>query len=99
MEKQIDKQDKKPNRILRHVRQARGWTQRYVAGQLGADENIVSRWECGERKPSPYYIQKLSALFGMSAVELGLVEIPTPFDQPPHKAPGTSSIQSSASLT
>jgi hypothetical protein len=36
--------------------------------------NIVSRWECGKRKPGPYYRQKLIELFGKSAVELGLVE-------------------------
>ncbi len=65
---------KQPNHCLRYEREARGWTQQYVAEQLGADMNIVSRWECGERKPGPYYRQKLCALFGKSALELGLVE-------------------------
>lgn len=99
MEKQTNKRDKKPNHILRYEREARGWTQLYVAGQLGADENIVSRWECGERKPSPYYIQKLSALFGKSAIELGLVEVQAPFGQPPKQDLRVSTIQPSDSDT
>src|SRR5579884_2657550 len=65
---------RQPNKRLRHEREARGWSQAYVARQLGADANIVSRWENGERKPGPYYRQQLCALFGKSAVELGLVE-------------------------
>ncbi len=65
--------EKQPNLRLRHEREARGWTQQYVAEQLGADKNIVSRWECGERKPGPYYRQKLSALFGRSLTALGLI--------------------------
>lgn len=65
---------RRPNRRLRHEREARGWSQAYVARQLGADANIVSCWESGERKPGPYYHQKLCALFGKSAVELGLLE-------------------------
>jgi tetratricopeptide (TPR) repeat protein/DNA-binding XRE family transcriptional regulator len=65
--------DKQPNHRLRFEREARGWTQQYMAEQLGADMNIVSRWECGERRPGPYYRQKLCELFGMNAVELNLV--------------------------
>jgi transcriptional regulator with XRE-family HTH domain/tetratricopeptide (TPR) repeat protein len=74
---QANRKNKRPNARLRSEREARGWTQQYVAEQLGADINIVSRWECGERKPGPYYRQKLIELFGKSAVELGLLEIPT----------------------
>lgn len=84
---------KKPNDYLRYEREARGWTQQYVAEQLGADMNIVSRWECGERKPGPYYRQKLSALFGKSAVELGLVKVQAPHGQPSNVSSHASSIQ------
>ncbi len=52
--------------------------------------NIVSRWECGERKPGPYYRKKLIELFGKSAVELGLVEA---------QAPPAPSSNSSSHLT
>lgn len=75
---QADTKSKQPNACLRFEREARGWTQQYVAEQLGADMNIVSRWECGERKPGPYYRQKLIELFGKSAMELGLVEAQAP---------------------
>jgi transcriptional regulator with XRE-family HTH domain/ATP/maltotriose-dependent transcriptional regulator MalT len=71
----MDKQ-KKPNYVLRHERVVRGWTQHYVAEQLGADPNIVSRWERGERPPGLYYQEKLCQLFGKSAAELGLIQPP-----------------------
>ena len=67
-------EQRKPNHRLSRERRARGWTQRYVAEQLGADPNIVSRWESGERPPGPYYHQKLCELFGKNAKELGLIE-------------------------
>ena len=88
-----DARYKQPNHHLRYEREARGWTQQYVAEQLGAEMNIVSRWECGERKPGPYYRQKLSALFGKSAVELGLVEQQTPPNLSSSMSPHAPSIQ------
>src|SRR5260370_36961194 len=80
MEMQANARYKQPNHCLRYEREMRGWTQQYVAEQLGADMNIISRWECGERKPGPYYRQKLMALFGKSAVELGLMKAHIPSD-------------------
>src|ERR1700730_15346360 len=82
-----------PNDRLRFEREARGWTQQFVAEQLGAEMNIASRWECGERRPGPYYRQKLSALFGKSAVELGLINGQAPSDQPPNAHSRASSMQ------
>src|SRR5690349_15876970 len=76
--------DKQPNQRLRFEREARGWTQQYVAEQLGADINIVSRWECGERRPGPYYRRKLCGLFGMSAIELNLVDAQAASDPSPN---------------
>ncbi len=93
MEIQVNARHKQPNHRLRFEREARGWTQQYVAEQLGADMNIVSRWECGERKPGPYYRQKLSALFGKSAVELGLVNVQPSYGQSPNAISHASSIQ------
>jgi transcriptional regulator with XRE-family HTH domain len=93
MEMQAHVRYKQPNQRLRYEREVRGWTQQYVAEQLEADMNIVSRWECGERKPGPYYRQKLSALFGKSAVELGLVEAQAPLDLPSNTNLQTSDTQ------
>jgi transcriptional regulator with XRE-family HTH domain len=62
-----------PNQRLKTERELRGWSQKYVAEQLGADHYYLSRWERGTASPSPYYRQKLCVLFGKNAQELGLL--------------------------
>src|ERR1017187_3449326 len=62
-----------PNLHLKDARELRGWSQKYVADQLGADRYYLSRWEHGTASPSPFYRQKLCALFNKNAQELGLV--------------------------
>jgi len=62
-----------PNQRLKMERELRGWSQKYVAEQIGADHYYLSRWEHGTASPSPYYRQKLCALFGKNARELGLL--------------------------
>lgn len=67
----------KPNLLLRKARLERGWTQKYVAEQIGSPLDLnVTRWEGGTAKPSAHYIQKLCELFGKSPAELGLVTMP-----------------------
>jgi tetratricopeptide (TPR) repeat protein/transcriptional regulator with XRE-family HTH domain len=68
----------KPNLRLKEVRELRGWSQKYVADEIGAERYYLSRWEHGTASPSPFYRQKLCILFGMNARELGLL----PTDQP-----------------
>ena len=63
-----------PNQRLKAERELRGWSQKYVADQLGADHYYLSRWERGTSAPSPYYRQKLCVLFGKNAKELGLLQ-------------------------
>lgn len=58
---------------LREEREIRGWSQQYVAEQLGADRYYLSRWENGKMLPSPYYREKLCALFSKNARELGFL--------------------------
>src|SRR5712692_9975815 len=77
---------RKPNERLRYQRHLRGWTLREVADKLydlcaseeqresGMSADTVGRWELGVSKPSLFYQQKLCALFGQSAEELGLIE-------------------------
>lgn len=62
-----------PNQRLKEARELRGWSQKYVADQIGADHYYLSRWERGTASPSPYYRSKLCALFGLDARALGLV--------------------------
>src|ERR1700730_14397108 len=74
-----------PNPLLKTERELRGWSQKYVADQIGADHYYLSRWERGTATPSPYYRQKLCALFGKNARELGLIRESAP------SAPGAES--------
>src|ERR1700730_4248593 len=62
-----------PNQRLKTERELRGWSQKYVADQLGADHYYLSRWERGTAFPSPYYRQNVCVLFGKNAKELGLL--------------------------
>ena len=66
--------EKKPNSILRRERQLRGWSQQKVAELVGTSEDVVSRWERDERKPSPFFQEQLCVLYGKSAEELGFIQ-------------------------
>src|SRR6266849_6347125 len=91
---------RKPNERLRYQRHLRGWTLREVADKLydlcaseeqresGMSADTVGRWELGVSKPSLFYQQKLCALFGQSAEELGLIE---PLLPPEEHLPGVAS--------
>ena len=65
----------KPNHRLKSARELRGWSQAYLAKQIGAQNYYLSRWERGEMTPSPYYQQRLCELFGKTAEELGFVTL------------------------
>jgi len=69
-----DSVPKNTNDILRYEREKRGWSQNRLAELIGADTSMISRWECGDRKPGHFYQEKLCDLFGKDAVELGLIE-------------------------
>lgn len=58
---------------LKGARELHGWSQKYVADQIGADHYYLSRWERNVITPSPFYRQKLCELFGKNAEELGLL--------------------------
>src|SRR2546425_534175 len=65
-----------PNLQLRRERQLRGWSQAYLAEEIGAPgDYYISRWERGEVLPSPLYQQKLCELFGKTAEELGFLQV------------------------
>lgn len=57
------------------ARKQRGWTQAYVAEQIGVSPGAVRRWESG-RLPYPTSIQKLCQLFALNPRELGLFKDP-----------------------
>ncbi len=62
-----------PNERLRRARSLKGWSQTDLAEQVGTSFEIVSRWERGVTVPSPYYRERLCAVLGQSAEELGLL--------------------------
>jgi len=86
-------QQVKVNVLLRHQRQSRGWSLRHVADQLcklseiedrmpGVNADMVGKWERGEKKPSPFYREKLCVLYNTSADKLGLINALTIENKP-----------------
>ncbi|HWS83362.1 MAG TPA: helix-turn-helix transcriptional regulator [Ktedonobacteraceae bacterium] len=81
--------------LLKAERKQQGWSQAKVAEALGITERTVRRWEQGLVVPYPYYRERLCALFGKTAEELGLPseidenedieEAPIPMTQPPEQ--------------
>lgn len=62
-----------PNVHLKRAREDRGWSQEDLALKIGTDVFTIRRWERKGVAPSPHFRQKLSALLGLSAAELGLL--------------------------
>lgn len=62
------------NESLKRAREARGWTQKELAEKINVDSKTVNRWETGKAFPQSQFRRRLSKLFGMSLVELGLIE-------------------------
>jgi peptide/nickel transport system substrate-binding protein len=72
-----------PNERLRRARSLKGWSQADLAEQIGTSFEIVSRWERGVTIPSPYYRERLCAVLGQSAEDLGLLRArPDAFTSP-----------------
>jgi transcriptional regulator with XRE-family HTH domain len=91
------KKPKIPNELLRHEREKRGWSQNRVAELIEADTSMISRWECGERRPEPLYQEKLCNLFGKNAEELGFIKrvyLPSNY-QIDHTTPAANNINQS----
>ncbi len=75
-----------PNERLWQARTRKGWSQARLAEEVGTSFEMVSRWERGITVPSPYYRERLCAVLGQSAEELGLLrglqEPPPPMPAP-----------------
>lgn len=63
-----------PNLRMKRARESRGWAQADLAERIGAQTNLVTRWERGYAFPSPYYRQKICEVFGEPAENLGLIK-------------------------
>ncbi len=75
MEKQLSRQTY--GQILRHEREARGWTRDTLADLIGVYKTYIGRWEREEAIPSYPDQQRLCELFGKTAQELGISDAPS----------------------
>jgi transcriptional regulator with XRE-family HTH domain len=66
---------KKPNTRLQAARKERGWSQAELAERIGVGALEIGRWERGNAFPQPLHRQQLLDTFGLSAQELGLVQL------------------------
>jgi len=66
---------------IRQERQQHGWTQEYVAKQVGITNQAVNLIETGQRKPSYDVLVKLEDLFQKSHRQLFAVTDDTPNSQ------------------
>lgn len=78
-------EQRKPNLLLREQRLLRGWSLQRVVEELcalssvddrlpGVNAPMVSNWETGTKKPSPFYQERLCKLYNMSADQLGFMD-------------------------
>jgi peptide/nickel transport system substrate-binding protein len=92
-----NRQELVPNERLRHARDLKGWSQADLAEQVGTSFEMVSRWERGSTVPGPHYRQRLCAVLGQSAEDLGLLRSrPDAFT--PLPSPADRSLESSAAV-
>src|SRR5437588_9842905 len=61
------------NARLREARDEQGWSQQKLADLVGTTPVNISRWENASHLPSPYYRERLSAVFATTPAELGLL--------------------------
>lgn len=52
---------------IRELREQAGWTQKELAGRVGAHPNTVARWERGEVTPDSRSQRLLEFVFGVTA--------------------------------
>ncbi len=90
-------QSDNPNQHLKQQREARGWSQKYVAQNVGTSAFTVGRWERGVNRPSSYFRAKLRDLFQRNDEELGFsTHQKTTVDGPHLPLAGQQAIESDA---
>ncbi len=62
--------DRQPQKTIRQLRQARGWSQQDLALRLGVDQGAISYWELGLRRPYRRHQQRLADLFGLDVEQI-----------------------------
>lgn len=72
------------NEKLSWARAQKGWTQSYLAEQLGVTPVTISRWEHGVQIPRAFYISRICHMLGMAADDLGFAQAITQKQQTSH---------------
>jgi len=67
--------ERKPNTLLRCVREWHSLSQQQVAEHIGTTPLSVSRWERGLVLPGPHFRRALCALFNKNPFELGFMTV------------------------
>ena len=52
------------------LRTEKGWSQQELADRLLVSRSLVSMWELGSRKPDRFSVERMAALFGVSAEDI-----------------------------
>lgn len=79
------KDQRTPNLLLRRQRLLRGWSLQRVVDEIcalsgpdgripGVSAAMVSCWEMGKKKPSPFYQERLCMIYGLAADQLGFMD-------------------------
>lgn len=66
------------NTMLRYEREQKGWTQKYVAEQVGTSQQAIQQLETGKQLPSYNVLVKLLELYGYKDPRELFAEVPEP---------------------
>lgn len=66
------------NTMLRQEREQKGWTQKYVAEQVGTSQQAIQQLETGKQLPSYKVLVKLLELYGYKDPRELFAEVPEP---------------------
>lgn len=86
----MSEQKEKPiySQRIEELRNAKDWSQQYIADQVGFTKSAVGGWERGEQKPNALAVAALARTFEVSAdYLLGLVENPDERGEVPTLSP------------
>ncbi len=94
-----------PNLLLRRQRLLHGWSLQRVVDEIcalsapdgripGVSAAMVSCWEMGKKKPSPFYQERMCLIYGLAADQLGFMDAPVLSN--PNQSSGVSALARSS---
>lgn len=61
---------------LEKLRDSKGWSRKDAADKLGCSDNLVAKWEQGDRIPSLNFLYKMSDVYSMEFIIRSAVKHP-----------------------